>query len=101
MLSKIPFDMEQLKKLGKEEPDVELIRIGIIAELDAINLYEQLATLARSGFVKKVFLDIAKEEKEHFGEFLELLRSFDQEIDEALEEGAEEVENMRKNKDRG
>ncbi len=95
MLSKIPFDMEKLEELAKEEPDVELVRIGIIAELDAINLYEQLASLAKDELVRKVFLDIAKEEKEHFGEFMELLRNLDIEIEDALEEGKEEVEEMR------
>ncbi|EDY34435.1 hypothetical protein ABOONEI_847 [Aciduliprofundum boonei T469] len=95
MLSKIPFDMEKLEELAKEEPDVELVRIGIIAELDAINLYEQLASLAKDKLVRKVFLDIAKEEKEHFGEFMELLRNLDIEIEDALEEGKEEVEEMR------
>ena len=94
MLSKIPFDLDKLKRLGKEQPDVELVRIGIIAELDAINLYEQLAALAEDELVKKVFLDIAQEEKEHFGEFMELLRRLDSEIIEALEEGAEEVMDM-------
>ena len=95
MLSKIPFDIEKLKELAKEEPDVELVRIGIIAELDAINLYEQLASLAKDELVRKVFLDIAQEEKEHFGEFMELLRNLDIEIESALEEGKEEVEEMR------
>ncbi len=94
MLSRIPFNMEKLEGLAKEQPDVELIRIGIIAELDAINLYEQLAAQAKDDLVKKVFLDIAQEEKEHFGEFLELLRRFDSEIIEAMEEGAEEVMDM-------
>ncbi len=94
MLSKIPFDMEKLKKLGKEQPDVELIRLGIIAELDAINLYEQLAAQANNELVKKVFLDIAQEEKEHFGEFLELLKRLDYEIDDAIKDGAEEVMEM-------
>jgi rubrerythrin len=97
MLSNIPFDMEKLKNLAKEQPDVELIRIGIIAELDAINLYEQLAAQAKDELVKKVFLDIAQEEKEHFGEFMELLRKFDLEVEDALKEGAEEVEEMREN----
>ncbi len=95
MLSKIPFDLEKLKKLAKEEPDVELVRIGIIAELDAINLYEQLASLAKDDLVRKVFLDIAKEEKEHFGEFMELLRNLDVEVEDALQEGKEEVDEMR------
>ena len=88
MLSKIPFDMEKLENLSKEQPDVELIRIGIIAELDAINLYEQLASQAKNELVKKVFLDIAQEEKEHFGEFLKLLREFDIEVVDAIEHGA-------------
>ncbi len=94
MLSKIPFDMEKLKKLSNEEPDVELVRLGIIAELDAINLYEQLAAQSDNDLVKKVFLDIAQEEKEHFGEFMELLRRLDGEIVEALAEGADEVLEM-------
>jgi rubrerythrin len=94
MLSKIPYDLERLKNLEGKQPDVELVRIGIIAELDAINLYEQLAALAKDELVKKVLLDIASEEKEHFGEFLELLRRLDPEIVEALSEGAEEVMDM-------
>ena len=95
MLSQIPFDMEKLKELGKEQPDVELIRLGIIAELDAINLYEQLASLAHNSLVRKVFLDIAQEEKEHFGEFLKLLKELDIEVEDALEHGAKEVEEMK------
>ena len=94
MLSKIPFDMDALKSLSKEQPDVELVRMGIIAELDAINLYEQLASLSKDELVKKVFLDIAQEEKEHFGEFLELLKRLDGEIKEAMVEGAGEVKEM-------
>ena len=92
MLSTIPFDWEKLKESG----DSELVRIGLIAELDAINLYEQLAELAQDKLVKKVLLDIAGEEKEHVGEFLELLKRLDKEQIEALEEGAEEVREMEK-----
>ncbi len=95
MLSKIPFDMEKLEKLAKEQPDVELVRIGIIAELDAINLYEQLAAQAKNELVRKVFLDIAQEEKEHFGEFLELLKELDVEIEDAMQHGFQEVDEMR------
>ncbi len=91
MLSTIPFDINALRRLAGKQPDVELVRIGIIAELDAINLYEQLAAQAENELVKKVFLDIANEEKEHFGEFLELLRRTDANIVEAMEDGANEV----------
>ncbi len=95
MLSKIPFDLKALE----DKKDAELLRIGIIAELDAINLYEQLASLADNELIKRVFLDIAKEEKEHLGEFLKLLREHDSEISDALKEGAQEVKEMEKEED--
>ena len=43
--------------------DKELLRVGIIAELDAVSLYEQLASATKNTMIKRVFLDIAKEEK--------------------------------------
>jgi len=39
-------------------------------------------------------MDIAREEKEHIGEFLELLKRLDPEQVEALEHGADEVKEM-------
>jgi rubrerythrin len=38
-LSQIPINLE---KIGKDKVDKEILRAGIIAELDAINLYEQM-----------------------------------------------------------
>jgi rubrerythrin len=40
MLSQSPLD---LNKVSKENIDKEILRLGMIAELDAVNLYEQLA----------------------------------------------------------
>ena len=91
MLSTIPID---INKLRKEDLDKEIIRAGIIAELDAINLYEQMAALASNTDIKKVLLDIAKEEKEHVGEFLALLLESDTQQAKELEEGKEEVEEL-------
>ena len=94
MLSEIPKGFGRIKEFDPRVSDAELARIGLIAELDAINLYEQLAALARDPLVRKVFLDIAREEKEHVGEFLELLKKLDREQIDALEEGAKEVQEM-------
>jgi rubrerythrin len=91
MLSQIPIDISKIKK---DDLDREIMRAGIIAELDAINLYEQMAALASSNDLKKVLLDIAKEEKEHVGEFMTMLLSSDKEQVEELEEGREEVEEL-------
>ncbi len=91
MMSHIPADFKKVK--GKIS-DAELVRIGMIAELDAINLYEQLAAVAKDTKVKKVFMEIAREEKTHVGEFLEMLRRLDKEQVKELEAGKKEVEEL-------
>jgi len=77
-----------------EELDKEILRVGIIAELDAVSLYEQLAAMTPDENVKKVLMDIAKEEKTHVGEFLALLLRRDKEQRKEMEEGREEVREL-------
>ena len=91
MLSQIPISFEKVKK---EDLDKEILRIGIIAELDAISLYEQLAAMTENENIKKVLVDIAKEEKTHVGEFQTLLLKEDKEQEKELEEGKKEVEEL-------
>jgi rubrerythrin len=91
MLSKIPIDLENV---DKESMDKEILRLGIIAELDAINLYEQLADMTENEDIKKVLMDIANEEKTHVGEFLALLLKKDEEQVKELEKGRREVEEL-------
>ena len=91
MLSKIPIGIEKIKP---EDIDKEILRAALIAELDAINLYEEMAALAKNQNIKKVLFDIAKEEKEHVGEFQTLLLMFDKEQVEELKEGKKEVEEL-------
>ena len=88
MMSKIPMD---LGNISKETIDKEILRAGMIAELDAINMYEQMAAFAKDANIKKMLLDIAKEEKTHMGEFQRLLLNRDKEQVEELEKGKEEV----------
>jgi len=91
MMSSLPID---LKKVKKEDVDCEIARIGMIAELDAVNLYEQLAAATDNANLKKMLLDIAKEEKTHIGEFQALLLQMDEEQVKELEEGKKEVEEL-------
>ncbi len=88
MLSKIPL---QLKSLKPEDIDKEILRVGIIAELDAVSLYEQLAAMTKKDSIRKILLDIAREEKTHVGEFQALLLKEDQEQAEELRAGEREV----------
>ena len=88
MMSQIPFQPE---KIRKEEIDKEILRTGIVAELDAINLYEQMAALTKNEAIRKTLLDIAREEKTHVGEFQALLLKEDREQAEELLKGDREV----------
>ncbi len=89
MLSQIPIDLGKVKK---GDLNKEILRVGIIAELDAVSLYEQLAEMTDKENIKKILLDIAKEEKTHFGEFQALLLNEDKEQSQELENGKKEVE---------
>lgn len=92
---------DKLNELFRETPkfnepvqDVEILRNAIIAELDAVNLYQFLARKSRDWRVKKVLLDVAKEEKTHIHEFEELLEMLDKEYKEEEENAESELENM-------
>ncbi len=91
MLSNLPLD---LKKLDKEKSDYAVLRAAIMAELDAINLYEQLAAYTDSETLKEVLLDVAREEKTHAGEFQTMLLKLDKEQVEENKEAKEEIEEL-------
>ena len=88
-MSEIPIN---LSKVPKENTDKEILRTGLIAELDAINLYEQMAAVTDNEDIREILMDIAKEEKTHVGEFQTLLLRLDKQQVEELEAGREEVE---------
>jgi rubrerythrin len=93
MLSQIPINFEKIKK---ESLDEQILRVGIIAELDAINLYQQLADMTENQDIKRVLLDIAREEKTHVGEFQAFLLKQDDQQEKELQRGKEEVEELTK-----
>ena len=91
MLSKISVKVE---KIAEENLDKQVLRAAIIAELDAVNLYEQLASLTGNSYIRTILLNIAKEEKTHVGEFQTLLLKFDEQQKEELTKGRKEVEEI-------
>jgi rubrerythrin len=91
LLSKIPINLEKMKK---ENLNKEILRAAVIAELDAVNLYEQMAALTDDKHIKTILLDIAKEEKTHVGEFQTLLLINDKQQEKELAEGKKEVEEL-------
>ncbi len=96
MLSEIPIDLDRIKK---EDLDKEILRAAMIAELDAINLYEEMGGMTQDKNLRKLLLDVAREEKTHLGEFQTLLLRKDSQQKNELDQGKKEVETLlRKNK---
>lgn len=91
MLSQIPVDFTKVKK---ENLNREILRAAIIAELDAINLYEQMAALTHDADIKKVLLNIAREEKTHVGEFETMLLRCDAEQVKENEQARKEIKEL-------
>jgi len=91
MLSQMPVDFS---KVAKENLNKEILRAAIIAELDAINLYSQMAALTDDADLKKVLLDIAREEKTHVGEFQTMLLRLDAEQVAEMEHAKEEIKEL-------
>ena len=91
MLSQLPINLE---KVSPEELNKEILRAGMIAELDAVSFYEQMATATDHQDIKKVLLDIAKEEKTHIAEFEAMLLRIDAEQVKENKEGRKEIEEL-------
>ncbi len=91
MLSKTPIDLANIPQGVR---DREILRVAIIAELDAVNLYEQLAAMTEDKDLKIVLQDVAKEEKTHVGEFHALLLKIDREQKAELAAGKKEVDEL-------
>jgi rubrerythrin len=91
MLSQIPIN---LSKVAPEKIDQEILRAGMIAELDAVNFYEQMSDMTQNENIKKVLLDIAKEEKTHIAEFETMLLKLDAEQVAENEAGKKEIDEL-------
>ena len=74
------------------------LREGLIAEIVAINDYSHFISLTDNKEVKDIFNHIMEEEKEHYGLFLQALRSVDIEEAELEKEVKEHVKISFKDK---
>jgi rubrerythrin len=91
MLSINPFDLAQSKG---EDLEKQILRVGLISELDTVNLIEQLASLSKDDKVKAILNLILKQEKEHVGELETLLLRIDPQQMEGLAEGTKKLEEL-------
>ncbi|KKG16845.1 rubrerythrin [Methanosarcina sp. 2.H.T.1A.6] len=72
--------LADLKNTSQKDIDKEILRAAMIAELDAVNVYEQMANLTKNEEIRKVLLDIAREEKIHVAMFETVLLQTDEEF---------------------
>lgn len=87
-----PFKIKLPDKKLKKEELISAVRQSIIAEQDAIVLYESYANSSTNKKFKEVFLHVADEEKNHLGEFQALLEHLTGPEERKLfEEGVEEA----------
>jgi rubrerythrin len=74
-----------------------VIRQAIIAEYDAANMYLKAAdAIIGNKEIKKIFIDIANEEKVHIGEFMEALKKLNPEEAKFYEQGIKEASRKMK-----
>lgn len=81
------------RKLTKEEL-IRAIRLDIAAEHEAVHLYMAHADAIDHPLAKKILIDIANEEREHIGEFMQLLEILTGDESQWLENGRREVAEM-------
>ncbi len=70
------------------------VRLALSAEEEAIHLYEAMADATDNALAKKVFQDVANEEREHAGEFQQLLNLLLPDEQEWMGHGIAEVKEM-------
>ena len=73
------------------QTDDDILRLSIIAELDAISLYKKFANQTTNEVIRKTLLEIAEEEEVHVGELETLLKQINPEYTNNLEKGKDEV----------
>jgi rubrerythrin len=88
-----PFSGMVPRKMTKAEL-IRAIRLNIAAEHEAVHVYMAHADATDNALAKKVLVDIANEEREHVGEFMEVLRRLAPDEADFLEHGREEVEEL-------
>jgi len=72
--------LRDIKNTRPEDIDKEILRAAMIAELNAVNIYEQMANLTKNEEIRKILLDVAREEKIHVAMFEIVLLQTDSEF---------------------
>jgi rubrerythrin len=72
--------LEGIDKIRPEDLDKEILRAAMIAELDAVNMYEQMANMTKNREISQILLEVARKEKIHVAMFETVLLQTDREF---------------------
>ena len=89
-----PFSGKVPERTLTKEELIRAIRLNIAAEHEAIHLYMAHADATDHPLAKEVLIDIANEEREHAGEFMQLLEILTGDEAQWTANGREEVQEM-------
>lgn len=87
-----PFGVMNPERNMTKSELIKAVRLMVSAEYEAVQNYMQVAESTDDALVKKVFTDIANEERVHAGEFLRVLHYLEPEEDKFYKDGIKEVE---------
>lgn len=73
---------------------IRALRLNIAAEYEAVHLYEAHADATDNPLAKKVLQDVANEEREHAGEFQQVINMLIEDEVQWIENGMQEVREM-------
>ena len=88
-----PFSGLVPRQMTRQEL-IRALRLNLAAELEAVHLYLAHAEAADDELARRVLTDIANEERQHAGEFLEVIRRLAPGEQHFLDVGRGEVETM-------
>jgi len=88
-----PFSGLVPRQMTKQEL-VRALRLNLAAELEAVHLYLAHAEATDDALARRLLVDIANEERQHAGEFLELLARLAPDEQHFLDLGRGEVKEM-------
>ena len=86
--------VENFIDANNAETDADFLRLSIVAELDAVSLYERFARKTNNKKIELMFLSLAKEEEVHVGELKKLLSEIDSDLNDNISDGEDEVEDL-------
>lgn len=72
--------LAKVENTSQKDLDKEILRAAMIAELDTINLYEQMSNLTKNKEIRTILLDLARQEKVHVAMFETVLLQADEEF---------------------